>query len=70
MISSYIFAFLTSGCAADLEFDYYDYDMTNASAMPGSLFGLDPTLMPWLPSILNIDEAAEQQVMTVEPFDF
>ena len=45
-----------SMAGADLEFDYYDYNMENASAVPGSLFGLDPTLMPWLPSILNIDE--------------
>ncbi|XP_018017443.1 uncharacterized protein LOC108674055 [Hyalella azteca] len=45
---------------ADLEFDYYDYNMDNASAVPGSLFGLDPTLMPWLPSILNIDEIDEE----------
>lgn len=44
----------------DLEFDYYDYDMENASAIPGSLFGLDPTLMPWLPSILNIQELNEE----------
>ncbi|KAF2357015.1 Thrombospondin type-1 (TSP1) repeat [Trinorchestia longiramus] len=45
---------------ADLEFDYYDYNMENASAVPGSLFGLDPTLMPWLPSILNISEVNEE----------
>ena len=50
-----------STAGADLEFDYYDYDMENASAVPGSLFGLDPTLMPWLPSILNINEIEDEE---------
>ena len=43
-----------AGTEVDLEYDYYDYDMDNACAVPGSLFGLDPTLMPWLPPFLSI----------------
>jgi len=54
-----------STAGIDLEYDYYDYDMENASAVPGSLFGLDPTLMPWLPSILNIDEADDDEEIYV-----
>jgi hypothetical protein len=33
----------------DLELDYYDYDVFNACAVPGSMFS-DASVMEWLPS--------------------
>lgn len=33
----------------DLELDYYDYDVTNASAAPGSYLGMDPAFFVWMP---------------------
>ncbi|XP_068250408.1 uncharacterized protein gogo [Palaemon carinicauda] len=38
-----------NGTDTEMEYDYYDYDMDNASAVPGSLFGLDPLLLAWVP---------------------
>lgn len=33
----------------DLELDYYDYNVTNASAAPGSYLGMDPAYLVWIP---------------------
>lgn len=38
-----------NGTDTEMEYDYYDYDMDNASAVPGSLFGMDPLLLAWMP---------------------
>ncbi|XP_063846053.1 LOW QUALITY PROTEIN: uncharacterized protein LOC135091918 [Scylla paramamosain] len=38
-----------NGTDTEMEYDYYDYDMDNASAVPGSLFGMDPLLLAWVP---------------------
>lgn len=35
----------------DLEIDYYDYNVTNASAAPGSYLGMDPAYLIWIPPI-------------------
>lgn len=42
-----------TGTDTEMEYDYYDYDMDNASAVPGSLFGLDPLLLAWMPSLFT-----------------
>ncbi|XP_076069568.1 thrombospondin-1 like protein golden goal [Oratosquilla oratoria] len=52
-----------AGTEMELEIDYYDYDVCNASAVPGSLFGLDPSLMPWIPPFIPFldDEENEEE---------
>lgn len=35
----------------DMEMDYYDYNVTNASAAPGSYFNMCPLM--WIPSLLQ-----------------
>lgn len=46
----------------DMEMDYYDYNVTNASAAPGSYFSISHLM--WIPSLLQEDfdnEEEEQQ---------
>lgn len=43
-----------NGTDTEMEYDYYDYDMDNASAVPGSLFGLDPLVLAWVPPFIPI----------------
>ncbi|KAJ8665365.1 hypothetical protein QAD02_007027 [Eretmocerus hayati] len=33
----------------DLELDYYDYNVVNAAAAPGSYLGMDPAFLVWIP---------------------
>lgn len=48
---------LASGCSelslaagdTDLELDYYDYNVSNAGAVPGSFLGMDPQYLVWIP---------------------
>lgn len=48
---------LAGGCSelslaaadADLELDYYDYNVSNAGAVPGSFLGMDPQYLIWIP---------------------
>lgn len=35
----------------ELEMDYYDYNVTNAGAAPGSYLGMDPAYLVWIPPI-------------------
>ena len=35
--------------ASDLELDYYDYNVSNAGAVPGSFLGMDPAYLVWIP---------------------
>lgn len=35
----------------DLEMDYYDYNVTNAGAAPGSYLGMDPAYLVWIPPL-------------------
>lgn len=42
----------------DMEMDYYDYNVTNASAAPGSYFSISHLM--WIPSLLQEDFDAEQ----------
>ncbi|XP_076233758.1 thrombospondin-1 like protein golden goal isoform X2 [Calliopsis andreniformis] len=34
---------------SELELDYYDYNVANASAVPGSYLGMDPAFLVWIP---------------------
>lgn len=36
--------------------DYYDYNVTNAGAAPGSYLGMDPAFLVWIPPL---DESGE-----------
>ncbi|XP_050312720.1 uncharacterized protein LOC126747859 isoform X1 [Anthonomus grandis grandis] len=40
----------------DLEIDYYDYNVINAGAAPGSYLGMDPAFLVWIPPL---DESGE-----------
>lgn len=40
----------------DLEMDYYDYNVGNAGAVPGSYLGMDPAYLVWIPPL---DECGE-----------
>ncbi|KAJ8982276.1 hypothetical protein NQ317_007250 [Molorchus minor] len=40
----------------DLEMDYYDYNVTNAGAAPGSYLGMDPAFLVWIPRWTNQGE--------------
>jgi hypothetical protein len=48
---------LAGGCSelslaagdTDLELDYYDYNVSNAGAVPGSFLGMDPQYLIWIP---------------------
>ncbi|XP_055904948.1 uncharacterized protein LOC129940590 [Eupeodes corollae] len=47
------------GNPEDFELDYYDYDVINAGAAPGSYLGMDPAYLVWIPPMdeeTNIDE--------------
>lgn len=49
----------------DLELDYYDYNVTNAGAAPGSYLGMDPAYLVWIPPLddgMIIDETTENDV--------
>jgi hypothetical protein len=35
----------------EMEMDYYDYNVVNASAVPGSYLGMDPAFLVWIPPI-------------------
>ncbi|XP_043261355.1 uncharacterized protein LOC122402545 [Colletes gigas] len=36
---------------SELELDYYDYNVANASAVPGSYLGMDPAFLVWIPPV-------------------
>ncbi|XP_060524261.1 uncharacterized protein LOC132700756 isoform X2 [Cylas formicarius] len=48
--------FSIAGQDTDLEFDYYDYNVVNAGAAPGSYLGMDPAFLVWIPPL---DESGE-----------
>lgn len=43
-----------------MELDYYDYNVTNAGAAPGSYLGMDPAFLVWIPPL--DDESIIQDV--------
>lgn len=50
--------------AEDFELDYYDYNVINAGAAPGSYLGMDPAYLVWIPPIDdgNIIEEMEDEI--------
>jgi len=42
----------------DMELDYYDYNVANAGAVPGSYLGMDPAFLLWIPP-LSMSEDSE-----------
>ncbi|KAL0276483.1 UNVERIFIED_CONTAM: hypothetical protein PYX00_004046 [Menopon gallinae] len=48
---------------ADLELDYYDYNVQNASAVPESYIGMDPAYLIWIPpySPVNWEEEKREE---------
>lgn len=43
--------FSLTGQDVDLEMDYYDYNVVNAGAAPGSYLGMDPAFLVWIPPL-------------------
>ncbi|XP_015837696.1 uncharacterized protein gogo isoform X3 [Tribolium castaneum] len=60
--------FSIGGPENDLEMDYYDYNVVNAGAAPGSYLGMDPAFLVWIPpldedgEILPSDEELKPRV--------
>ncbi|KAL3272298.1 hypothetical protein HHI36_023942 [Cryptolaemus montrouzieri] len=48
--------FSISGTEIDLEIDYYDYNVKNAGAAPGSYLGMDPAFLVYIPPLYNRTE--------------
>ncbi|GJQ74472.1 hypothetical protein Trydic_g21341 [Trypoxylus dichotomus] len=58
--------FSLTGNDVDLEMDYYDYNVVNAGAAPGSYLGMDPAFLVWIPPLDDTDpknESPEQEVL-------
>lgn len=55
---------------SDLELDYYDYNVVNAGAAPGSYLGMDPAYLVWIPPLDdgNIIDELDGEKTPVEPF--
>lgn len=57
----------------EMEMDYYDYNVINASAAPGSYLGMDPAFLVWIPpidesgNILSDDEEIFPGAQNVDP---
>lgn len=45
----------------DMEIDYYDYNVINASAAPGSYLGMDPAYLVWIPPLDNGTMTIDEQ---------
>lgn len=39
-----------------MEMDYYDYNVVNAGAAPGSYLGMDPAYLVWIPPLDDLNE--------------
>ncbi|XP_073838564.1 thrombospondin-1 like protein golden goal [Musca autumnalis] len=48
------------GNQEDFELDYYDYNVTNAEAVPGSFLGMDPAYLIWIPPFDDIPDSPER----------
>ncbi|XP_055634701.1 uncharacterized protein LOC129774771 isoform X2 [Toxorhynchites rutilus septentrionalis] len=44
----------------DMEMDYYDYNVTNAGAVPGSYLGMDPAFLVWIPPLNDEENITEE----------
>ncbi|OAD56642.1 SCO-spondin [Eufriesea mexicana] len=49
---------------SELELDYYDYNVANASAVPGSYLGMDPAFLVWIPPIEDLDIYTEDLLLS------
>ena len=47
-----------------LEYDYYDYDVGNACAVPGSIFGMETNLAAWSLDINDLDIKSPDELST------
>uniref|UniRef100_A0A182RGW2 CUB domain-containing protein n=1 Tax=Anopheles funestus TaxID=62324 RepID=A0A182RGW2_ANOFN len=43
----------------DMELDYYDYNVINAGAAPGSYLGMDPAFLVWIPPL---DDGSDEDI--------
>lgn len=41
----------------DMEMDYYDYNVANAGAAPGSYLGMDPAFLLWIPPLSMFEDS-------------
>ncbi|XP_068142913.1 uncharacterized protein gogo [Drosophila tropicalis] len=55
------------GNQEELELDYYDYNVINAGAAPGSYLGMDPAYLVWIPPFEEVAEQREDDDKTPEP---
>lgn len=56
------------GTQEDFELDYYDYNVTNAGAAPGSYLGMDPAYLIWIPPFDDVPDSPERdEDKTPEP---
>ncbi|XP_035780365.1 uncharacterized protein LOC118460285 [Anopheles albimanus] len=47
----------------DMELDYYDYNVINAGAAPGSYLGMDPAFLVWIPPLDGGEEEEDDGPM-------
>ncbi|XP_053953256.1 uncharacterized protein LOC128860053 [Anastrepha ludens] len=57
------------GNQEELELDYYDYNVINAGAAPGSYLGMDPAQLIWVPPLEVISDLCDEEDKTPEPTD-
>ncbi|XP_055539211.1 uncharacterized protein LOC129726482 [Wyeomyia smithii] len=50
------------GHPEDMEMDYYDYNVTNAGAAPGSYLGMDPAFLVWIPPLNDEEDIISEEV--------
>ncbi|XP_055600962.1 uncharacterized protein LOC129749882 [Uranotaenia lowii] len=50
------------GHPEDMEMDYYDYNVINAGAAPGSYLGMDPAYLVWIPPLNEDDDNISGEV--------
>ncbi|XP_020713274.1 uncharacterized protein LOC101454037 isoform X2 [Ceratitis capitata] len=55
------------GNQEELELDYYDYNVINAGAAPGSYLGMDPAQLIWVPPLEVITDMRDEDDKTPEP---
>ncbi|XP_050336615.1 uncharacterized protein LOC126763309 isoform X1 [Bactrocera neohumeralis] len=55
------------GNQEELELDYYDYNVINAGAAPGSYLGMDPAQLIWVPPLEVITDLRDEDDKTPEP---
>lgn len=51
----------------DFEMDYYDYNVVNAGAAPGSYLGMDPAFLVWIPPLDEHGEILPSEELQLQP---